>query len=115
MATKLGFSKAQAKLVSLVSVFGLSAVLHWLGIWAMGHGASWWHTGGFFMANCVGVVLESIWRNLVGRHTGRLWNAAGWIWTFVWLLWWGSWMVDEWVRKAFVFDRLLFKEPDMLC
>ncbi|KAF9048346.1 hypothetical protein BDZ89DRAFT_1057921 [Hymenopellis radicata] len=112
-AEKLGCSKAQAKLASLISVFGLSAVVHWLGIWAMGHGASWWHTGGFFMANCVGIIMESIWSNLVGRHTGRLWYVAGWTWTFVWLLWWGSWMVDEWVRKAFVFDRLLFREPDM--
>ncbi|KAI0067200.1 hypothetical protein BV25DRAFT_1789320, partial [Artomyces pyxidatus] len=83
----------------VLGAFGLSAVLHDAGMWGLGRGTEFGTVGGFFVLMGVGVLFERAWERAVGHKVGGL---AGWTWTMVWTLGWGSRMVDAWARRGLV-------------
>ncbi|KIY70539.1 hypothetical protein CYLTODRAFT_441881 [Cylindrobasidium torrendii FP15055 ss-10] len=107
-----GASRSVVDFVAGLAVFVVSAVMHWLGIWAMGMGSDGWKTGGFFVVQYAGIVLQTSARRLAGeKRNGLVWALLSWAFTAFWIVWWGTWMVDEWVRRGFVFDLAILPDP----
>ena len=83
---------------ALLGAFGLSAVLHWIGMWAVGSGAEL-SSGAFFVEMGIGAVLERVWQRATGTRVRGIW---GWAWTMAWTLYWGTIIVDGWARHGFI-------------
>jgi hypothetical protein len=73
---------------SRMATFGLSALMHWVAIEALGKGPEFgptWPLARFFLMQGVGVLLEGAFRAVTGRRTkgvlGRIWV---WSWIFLW-------------------------------
>lgn len=71
-----------------MATFGLSALMHWVAIEALGKGPEYgptWPLARFFLMQGVGVLLEGAFRAVTGRRTkgllGRIWV---WSWIFLW-------------------------------
>ena len=82
---------------ALLGAFGVSAVIHDLGLWGLGRGTEFRTVGGFFILMGVGVILERAFEGMTGRGVGGFW---GWVWTMVWTLGWCTLTVDAWVRRG---------------
>ncbi|KAH9041484.1 hypothetical protein EDB83DRAFT_2641863 [Lactarius deliciosus] len=55
---------------ALLGAFGVSAVLHHVGVWGLGWGTEFSGAGGFFVLMGVGAGLERVWQRTTGmRHT----------------------------------------------
>ncbi|VDB94321.1 unnamed protein product [Peniophora sp. CBMAI 1063] len=85
--------KTGERVLGVMGAFGISALLHALGTWAMGHGYEFWPMGGFFVMQGVGAVLE-------GASPVKPKGVAGWVWTMAWTVGWGTQMVDAWARRG---------------
>jgi hypothetical protein len=83
---------------ALLGAFGLSAVIHYIGMWGVGSGTEL-STGAFFVLMGVGVVLERVWQRTTGTQVRGFW---GWAWTMAWTLFWGTFMLDGWARRGLI-------------
>ncbi|KAK0450438.1 uncharacterized protein EV420DRAFT_1563554 [Desarmillaria tabescens] len=79
--------------------FTTSAVIHYLGVWGMGHRAKFWDSGCLFLVSAIGVLAEGAFRRVFGVRVGGLW---GWIWTMAWLLFWSNYLVDAWAQVGMI-------------
>ncbi|KAK0183843.1 hypothetical protein F5146DRAFT_988778 [Armillaria mellea] len=75
--------------------FTASALIHYLGVWGMGHRAQFWDSGCLFLVSALGVLVEGAW----GREVGGMW---GWMWTMCWLLFWSNYLVDAWAQAGMI-------------
>jgi hypothetical protein len=82
---------------ALLGAFGVSAVIHDLGMWGLGRGTEFRTVGGFFVLMGVGVILEHAFEGMTGRRVG---GFRGWVWTMVWTLGWCTLTVDAWARRG---------------
>ncbi|KAI9445222.1 hypothetical protein H4582DRAFT_1914079 [Lactarius indigo] len=78
---------------ALLGAFGLSALLHYVGMWGFSS------AGAFFVLMGVGVVLERVWQRATGMQVQGFW---GWVWTMTWTLFWGTFMLDGWARHGLI-------------
>ncbi len=82
---------------ALLGAFGVSAVLHYVGMWGLGRGMEFSTGGAFFVLMGVGVVLECVWQRTTGMQVR---GFLGWAWTMTWTLFWGTFMLDGWARQG---------------
>ena len=83
---------------ALFGAFGVSAILHYVGLWGLGRGTEF-SSGGFFVLMGVGAVLEHVWWRTTGMGVRGFW---GWAWTMAWTLSWGTFMLDGWARRGMI-------------
>lgn len=81
----------------ILGTFLVSGIFHYIELIAVGRGGSASAEIGFFFLNGVGVLLERAWSKKVGR---RVQGIYGWIWTFLWMTFWGLPLVDQWARAG---------------
>ncbi len=84
---------------ALFGAFGVSAVLHYVGMWGLGKGTEFGSAGAFFLLMAVGAVLERVWQRTTGTRVRGFW---GWAWTMSWTLLWGTFMLDGWARRGMI-------------
>jgi len=92
---------------SIMGAYIVSAVMHVLGLWGLGRGTEFGHTGGFFIMIGAGTILERQWKVWTGKTVT---GVAGKLWTAAWQLIWGAGMVDEWARRGMVANDFIAKE-----
>ncbi|KAK0216986.1 hypothetical protein IW262DRAFT_1249089, partial [Armillaria fumosa] len=80
--------------------FTTSALIHYLGVWGMGHHVQFWDSGCLFLVSALGVLAEGAWERKVG-------GVLGWVWTMSWLLFWVNYLVDVWAQAGMI-GALLF-------
>ena len=85
------------RLGALMGIFLASGLLHYFGLWGMGRGTEFFPVVGFFLMMGVGILLELAFKQATGRRVGGL---SGWVWSGLWLLAWGNFLVDAWLRKG---------------
>jgi hypothetical protein len=83
---------------AVLGAFGVSALLHYVGLWGLGRGTEP-SSGGFFIMMGVGAVLERVWLRTTGLRVQGFW---GWAWTMAWTLSWGTFMLDGWARRGMI-------------
>ena len=83
----------------LLGAFFVSGVLHAFGLWGLGQGVDFFKIIGFFMIMAVGILLENSWKFITGS---RVDGFFGRVWTFVWLLGWGTIFVEAWATKGLI-------------
>jgi len=89
---------------SIMGAYGVSAVMHVLGLWGLGHGTEFTHTGGFFVMIGLACILERKWKQWTGKEVA---GVFGKFWVAAWQLIWGSGMVDAWTRRGIVANQFL--------
>ena len=82
---------------AVMGAFAVSAILHHIGLWGVGKGADFVTAGGFFLLMGVGAVMEGAFTRVTGLRVG---GWVGWLWTTVWMLLCGTFMVDGWARHG---------------
>jgi hypothetical protein len=87
----------------VLGVFFISGVMHDLGVWGAGIGTEPSSVTLFFLMMGVGCVLEGIWREKTGSKVQGPW---GWLWSMVWWVFWGSWLVDAWARRGLTTSKM---------
>jgi len=83
-------------------VFGAflaSGALHYVGLKAMGRGGHPVVVFGFFFMQGIGIILEGMWKRCTGV---RVSGWPGLLWTWLWVVFWASFMVDAWGRVGLV-------------
>lgn len=91
---------------AVMGAFVLSGLIHDWGLYGLGRRADSSEpafevispVGMFFVMMGVGVVLEGVWEEWLGR--GKVGGWMGWVWTMAWTIWWGMGAVDEWARSG---------------
>jgi hypothetical protein len=91
---------------AVMGAFGVSAVLHHLGLWGLGHGMEFYTAGGFFLLMGLGVVMEEGFKKMTGLRVG---GFLGWSWAMLWTLVWAMLMFDGWARHG-MFVNHFFSE-----
>ena len=81
---------------ALLGAFGVSGLLHYIGMWGLGSGMEI-SSFAFFFFMGVGVVLEQLWQYTTGMRVQGFW---GWAWTMSWTLLWGTFMLDGFARHG---------------
>jgi hypothetical protein len=89
---------------SIMGAYVVSAVMHVLGLWGLGHGTEFTHTGGFFIMIGLASILERKWKQWTGKEVA---GVFGTFWAATWQLIWGSGMVDAWTRRGIVANEFL--------
>jgi len=84
---------------TVMGAFLISGILHVTGLWGMGRGTEFWTVAGYFLVNGVGLILERLWKQLTGRRVQGVWGN---VWTMIWVVGWGVFLVDAWARKGLV-------------
>ncbi|KAI0272981.1 hypothetical protein BGY98DRAFT_1000098 [Russula aff. rugulosa BPL654] len=88
----------------IMGAYVVSAVMHVLGLWGLGHGTEFTHTGGFFIMIGLASILERKWKQWTGKEVA---GVFGMFWGATWHLIWGSGMVDAWTRRGIVANEFL--------
>ena len=83
----------------VLGAFFVSGLMHDFGVWGAGIGTELSSVTLFFTMMGVGCILEVIWREKTGFKVG---GPVGWLWSMVWLFFWGSFIVDAWARRGLV-------------
>jgi hypothetical protein len=86
----------------VLGAFLISGILHDLGCWGMGRGTDIKSISGFFLMNGIGIILEHGYKSVTGKRVG---GFAGHIWTYIWILGWGSFVVDTWFQRGLAASR----------
>jgi hypothetical protein len=92
---------------SIIGAYFVSAIMHVWGLWGLGRGTEFTHTGGFFIMIGVASILERQWKLWTGKPVT---GVPGTLWSMVWQLIWGSGMVDAWARRGMVANDFLPQE-----
>ena len=82
---------------ALLGAFVVSEVLHDIGMWGLGNGLGFDSVSGFFPLMAVGTALEFGFKQATGHRVGGL---LGWVWSMVWLIGWGTMIIDSWTRSG---------------
>ncbi|KAF8126004.1 hypothetical protein EV363DRAFT_1349496 [Boletus edulis] len=91
----LGFLFGRAGLV--IGAFLSSAVFHHILFHSLNRTSQlWWMLAGFGMMG-PGILAERAFERWTGRKVG---GFAGWVWTMAWLVLWGNWIMDGFVRAG---------------
>ena len=85
----------------------VSAIMHVWGLWGLGRGTEFTHTGGFFLMIGFASIMERKWKLWTGKDVA---GVPGALWTAIWQLIWGSRMVDAWVRRGVISNKFLPEE-----
>jgi len=94
-----GSRKPHPKLLRLCGVMGaftVSAIIHEVGMWTVGSFDWQLRTSIFFISQGVGVCLENLFKSLTGRRVG---GPLGRLWTYFWLVLFGSPMITSWIQN----------------
>jgi Membrane bound O-acyl transferase family len=92
---------------SIMGAYIVSAIMHVFGLWGLGRGTEFLHSGGFFIMVGLASIMERKWKLWTGKAvTGVL----GSVWSMGWQLIWGSMMVDSWARRGMVANDFVRKE-----
>ena len=70
---------------SIVGAYFVSAIIHVLGLWDLGHGTELTHTGGSFIMIGLASFLERKWRQWTGKEVA---GVLGTFWAETWQLIW---------------------------
>jgi hypothetical protein len=89
---------------SIMGAYIVSAVMHVLGLWGLGRGTEFTHTGGFFVMVGLASILERKWKLWTGKEVA---GVPGMLWGAIWQLIWGSGMVDAWARRGMIANEFL--------
>ncbi|KAI0261871.1 hypothetical protein BC834DRAFT_925379 [Gloeopeniophorella convolvens] len=92
---------------SIMGAYLVSAVMHVWGLWGLGRGTEWTHTGGFFIMIGLGSIFERQFKIWTGKTVT---GVPGTLWAMVWQLIWGSGMVDAWARRGMIANDFIRKE-----
>ena len=92
---------------SVMGAYVVSAIMHVWGLWGLGRGTEFTHTGGFFIMVGLATILERKWKLWTGKAVT---GVSGTHWATAWQLVWGSGMVDAWARRGMVANDFLRKE-----
>jgi hypothetical protein len=92
---------------SIMGAYFISAIMHVWGLWGLGRGTEFIHTGGFFIMIGFASVLERKWKLWTGKDVT---GVPGALWAAIWQLIWGSRMVDAWARRGVIANEFLPKE-----
>jgi hypothetical protein len=87
----------------VLGAFFLSGIMHDFGMWGAGVGTELSSVTFFFFMMGVGCVLEVFWRQKTGF---KVQGPLGWLWTMMWMFFWGSWVVDAWARRGLVISKM---------
>jgi hypothetical protein len=82
---------------AVMGAFAVSALLHHIGLWALGNGTEFSTAGGFFLLMGIGAIMEDRFERVTGL---RVQGWFGWLWTMLWTLVWGTFMLDGWARHG---------------
>ena len=55
--------------------------------------------GVFFMMMAVGMIVEELYWMATGRRVSGL---VGWLWTWIWIIGWGQFLVEAYARKGLI-------------
>jgi hypothetical protein len=91
------FSLLLGRTGGVMGVFLVSGLIHDFGLWGMGKGTEFTSITGFFLMMGVGMIMESIWKNITGQRVG---GWFGWTWTMLWAIGWSNMLVDAWLRRG---------------
>lgn len=83
---------------ALFGAFGVSALIHYVGLWGLGKGTEF-SSASFFLLMGVGAVLERVWLLVTGKRVQGFW---GWAWTMTWTISWATLMLDGWARRGMI-------------
>jgi len=89
---------------SVLGAFAVSGCFHAVGLWGMGRGTDFIRVGGFFVMNGVGIILEHLWRKLVGQRVG---GRIGTIWVYFWVIGWGHMLAEAWLMRGLIGSSFL--------
>jgi membrane bound O-acyltransferase family protein len=92
---------------SIMGAYVVSAIMHVLGLWGLGRGTEFTHTGGFFVMIGFASILERKWKQWTGKDVA---GVFGMLWAAMWQMIWGLGMVDAWTRRGIVANEFLPKE-----
>ncbi|KAG8886820.1 hypothetical protein FRB98_000956 [Tulasnella sp. 332] len=81
----------------LMGAFIVSGVLHDIGMWGYGKGTDPWRVVGFFWLQSVGIILEGIWRKIVGRRVQGVWGR---LWTWTWVMCTVHIVAEAWLQRG---------------
>ncbi|KAH7885712.1 hypothetical protein F5I97DRAFT_1808491 [Phlebopus sp. FC_14] len=81
----------------VIGGFLFSGIFHDIELRAVGKGGNSLVVIGFFVMNGVGILLEWVWKRVMGKAVG---GVFGWMWTFSWMAMWGVAVVNEWAKIA---------------
>lgn len=85
------------RLGAVMGAFLVSGVLHYFGLWGMGRGSDFLSVAGFFLMMGVGTLLEFAFKSVTGHRVG---GFLGWLWSILWMLAWGTMLVDAWLSRG---------------
>ncbi|KAH9079667.1 hypothetical protein EDB83DRAFT_2514183 [Lactarius deliciosus] len=89
---------------ALICGFAVSGVMHNYAAWGTGYGSDFFSVGGFFVLMGAGVAMEVAFRKSTGMRVG---GFFGWLWTMLWVLVWGTFMIDSWGRHGMLATTFL--------
>jgi len=84
------------RLCGIIGAFTVSAIIHEVSLWTVGPFDWRLRTSIFFISQGVGVCLENVFKSLTGRRVG---GPLGRLWTYFWLVLFGSPMISSWMQN----------------
>ena len=96
------FAYVFGKAGGVMGAFLISGILHDLGCWGLGRGTDPLRITGFFLMNGVGLILEHVYKSVTGKRVG---GVVGLIWTYIWVVAWGSILFDAWFEHGLGTNR----------
>ncbi|KAH9001034.1 hypothetical protein EDB92DRAFT_2057256 [Lactarius akahatsu] len=89
---------------ALICGFAVSGVMHNYAAWGTGYGSDFFSVGGFFILMGAGVAMEVAFKKSTGVRVG---GFFGWLWTMLWVLVCGTFMIDSWGRHGMLATTFL--------
>ncbi|KNZ50025.1 hypothetical protein VP01_463g13 [Puccinia sorghi] len=99
------------RLCGIMGAFTVSAIVHEVGMWTAGPFDWRLRTSIFFISQGVGVCLENVFKSLTSRAVG---GPLGRLWTYSWLVLFGSPMISSWMRNMALDQPKLSAHLDQL-
>ena len=82
---------------AVMGAFTVSAIMHHIMLWGFGRGTEFSSIGGFFLLMGLGAIMEGTFKQATGL---RVQGWIGWLWTMLWTLVWGTFLLDGWARHG---------------